>query len=153
MRNNGTNRAAGRNLESLPAARLLLALAVSWPRNWAVSKSTMQRILAETKLRPHRLESYMASNDTEFENKAADIIGLYWNPPQRAALFCVGEKTAIPAVDRLDPVLPSRREGVNATDLKYYRHHAAAERSVECEDRHGGRKHRRRHTSGGLSDS
>src|SRR4051812_23500853 len=58
-----------------------------------VSKSTVQRILAQAKLRPHRLESYMASNDPEFESKAADIIGLYLNPPQHAAVFCVDEKT------------------------------------------------------------
>jgi hypothetical protein len=41
-----------------------------------------------------------------FESKAADIIGLYLNPPQHAAVFCVDEKTAIQALDRLDPVLP-----------------------------------------------
>ena len=55
---------------------------------------------------PHRLERYMASNDPDFETKAADIIGLYLNPPQHAAVFCVDEKTAIQALDRLDPVLP-----------------------------------------------
>jgi transposase len=46
-----------------------------------VSKSTVQRILAQAKLRPHRLDRYMASNDPDFEAKAADIIGLYLNPP------------------------------------------------------------------------
>ena len=66
----------------------------------------MQRILARAKLRPHRLDRYMASNDPQFEKKAADIIGLYMNPPQHAAVFCVDEKTAIQALDRLDPVLP-----------------------------------------------
>jgi hypothetical protein len=48
----------------------------------------------------------MASHDPEFEAKAADIIGLYMNPPQHAAVFCVDEKTAIQALDRLDRVLP-----------------------------------------------
>jgi hypothetical protein len=43
----------------------------------------------------------MASDDPEFERKAADIIGLYLNPPQHAAVFCVDEKTAIQALDRL----------------------------------------------------
>ncbi len=71
-----------------------------------LSKSTVQRILAQAKLQPHRLDRYMASNDPEFEAKAADIIGLYVNPPQHAAVFCVDEKTAIQALDRLDPVLP-----------------------------------------------
>jgi transposase len=62
-----------------------------------ISKSTVQRVLAQAKLRPHRLDRYMASNDPEFERKAADIIGLYLNPPQHAAVFCVDEKTAIQA--------------------------------------------------------
>lgn len=52
------------------------------------------------------LERYMASDDPDFEEKAADIIGLYLNPPQHAAVFCVDEKSAIQALDRLDPVLP-----------------------------------------------
>jgi transposase len=71
-----------------------------------ISKSTVQRILAQAKLQPHRLERYMASSDPEFEAKAADIIGLYVNPPQHAAVFCIDEKTAVQALDRLDPVLP-----------------------------------------------
>lgn len=48
----------------------------------------------------------MASNDPDFETKAADILELYLDPPQHAAVFCVGEKSAIQALDRLDPVLP-----------------------------------------------
>jgi transposase len=48
----------------------------------------------------------MASNDPDFETKAADIIGLYLKPPLNAAIFCVDEKSAIQALDRLDPVLP-----------------------------------------------
>ena len=71
-----------------------------------VSKSTVQRILVQAKLRPHRLDRYMTSNDPEFEAKAADSIGLYLNAPQHAAVFCVDEKTAIQALDRMDPVLP-----------------------------------------------
>jgi len=56
-----------------------------------VSKSTVQRIWAQVRLKPHRLERYMASNDPEFETKAADIIALYMKPPQHAAVFCVDE--------------------------------------------------------------
>ena len=59
---------------------------------------TVARVWAERRLRPHRLERYMASNDPQFEAKAADIIGLYLNPPQHAAVFCVDEKTAIQAL-------------------------------------------------------
>jgi hypothetical protein len=53
----------------------------------------------------------MASDDPGFATKAANIIGLYLNPPQRAAVFCVDEKTAIQALDRLDPVLPHSLPG------------------------------------------
>src|ERR1700687_2101360 len=69
-----------------------------------VSKDAVHRVWKEAGLKPHRLERYMASDDPEFEAKAADIIGLYLNPPQHAAVFCVDEKTAIQALDRLDPV-------------------------------------------------
>ena len=48
----------------------------------------------------------MASNDPDFETKAADVIGLYLNPPQHAVVFSLDEKTAIQALDRRDPVLP-----------------------------------------------
>jgi len=75
-------------------------------RHLHVSKDTVQRILAQADVRPHRLERYMASDDPDFEAKAADVIGLYLTPPQHAAVFCVDEKTAIQALDRLDPVLP-----------------------------------------------
>jgi transposase len=71
-----------------------------------VSKDTIQRILSQADIRPHRLARYMASDDPNFETKAADVIGLYLAPPQHAAVFCVDEKTAIQALDRLDPVLP-----------------------------------------------
>ena len=62
----------------------------------------------------------MASNDPEFESKAADIIGLYLNPPQHAAVFC--EKTAIQALDRLDPVLPLSPGRAECHGFEYFRH-------------------------------
>ena len=70
------------------------------------SKDMVHRVWREAGLKPHRLERYMASDDPDFERKAADVIGLYLNPPQHAAVFCVDEKSAIQALDRLDPVLP-----------------------------------------------
>jgi transposase len=88
----------------------------------ALSKSTVQRILAQAQLQPHRLERYMASNDPDFENKAADIIGLYLHPPQHAAVFCLDEKTAIQALDRLDPVLPLSPGRAERHGFEYYRH-------------------------------
>ena len=64
----------------------------------------------------------MMSNDPEFESKAADIIGLYVNPPQHAAVFCIDEKTAIQALDRLDPVLPLSPGRAERHGFEYYRH-------------------------------
>ena len=87
-----------------------------------VSKSSVHRILAQARLQPHRLERYLASNDPDFETKAADIIGLYLQPPQHAAVFCVDEKTAIQALDRLDPVLPLSPGRAERHGFEYYRH-------------------------------
>jgi transposase len=56
-------------------------------------KSTVERVWRRAGLKPHRLERYMVSNDPDFETKAADVIGLYMNPPRHAAIFCVDEKT------------------------------------------------------------
>jgi len=64
----------------------------------------------------------MASNDPQFEEKAADIIGLYLKPPQHAAVFCVDEKTAIQALDRLDPVRPLSPGRAERHGFEYYRH-------------------------------
>ena len=58
----------------------------------------------------------------DFETKAADIIGLYLHPPQHAAVFCVDEKSAIQALDRLDPVLPLSPGRVERHGFEYYRH-------------------------------
>ena len=87
-----------------------------------LSKSTVQRIWAQTRLKPHRLERYMSSDDPDFESKAADIIGLYMKPPQHAAVFCVDEKTAIQALDRLDPVLPLSPGRAERYGFEYFRH-------------------------------
>jgi len=71
-----------------------------------VSFSAVQRIWRKHNVQPHRLEHHMVSNDPDFETKAADVIGLYLNPPAHAAVFCVDEKTAIQALDRKDRMLP-----------------------------------------------
>jgi transposase len=67
---------------------------------------TVQRIWRKHDIRPHRLDTHMVSNDPDFETKAADVIGLYLNPPTHAVVFCVDEKTAIQALDRKDRMLP-----------------------------------------------
>src|SRR6516165_7198721 len=87
-----------------------------------VSHMMVARVWAKHGLKPHRIERYMASNDPDFEQKAADIIGLYLNPPAHAAVFCVDEKTHIQALDRKDPVLPLSPGRLERHGFEYYRH-------------------------------
>jgi transposase len=87
-----------------------------------VSHMMVARVWRKHALSPQRLDRYMASDDPDFEKKAADIIGLYLNPPQHAAVFCVDEKTAIQALDRLDPVLPLSPGRAERHGFEYYRH-------------------------------
>jgi transposase len=87
-----------------------------------VSQSTVSRVWRQFGLQPHRSRSYMASDDPEFEEKATDVIGLYLNPPVHAAVFCVDEKSAIQALDRLDPVLPLSPGRAERHGFEYYRH-------------------------------
>ena len=87
-----------------------------------VGKDLVQRVWREADLRPHRLARYMASTDPDFETKAADIIGLYLDPPRHAAVFCLDEKTAIQALDRRDRVLPLSPGRVERHGFEYKRH-------------------------------
>src|SRR6202795_1888964 len=87
-----------------------------------VSQSTVSRGRRQFGPQPHRSRSYMASDDPEFEEKAAAVIGLYLNPPVHAAVFCVDEKSAIQALDRLDPVLPLSPGRAERHGFEYYRH-------------------------------
>lgn len=87
-----------------------------------ISHMTVARIWAKHGIKPHRLEGYIASNDPDFETKAADVIGLYLNPPQNAVVFSVDEKTAIQALDRKDPVLPLSPGRAERHGFEYFRH-------------------------------
>ena len=71
-----------------------------------VSHATVSRVWRRAGCKPHQLTRYLTSDDPDVETKAADVIGLYLAPPTNAVVFCVDEKTAIQALDRLDPVLP-----------------------------------------------
>src|SRR5262250_2539596 len=88
----------------------------------SISHMMVARVLAKHGLKPQRLDRYMASNDPDFEGKAADVIGLYVNPPQHAAVFCLDEKTAIQALDRRDPLLPLSPGRAERHGFEYYRH-------------------------------
>ena len=87
-----------------------------------LSHMMVARVWRKHGLRPHRLDRYMTTNDPDFETKAADVIGLYLNPPQHVAVFCVDEKTAIQALDRKDPVLPLSPGRAERHGFEYYRH-------------------------------
>jgi transposase len=87
-----------------------------------LSHMMVARVWRKHGLKPHRIERYMASNDPDFEKKAADVIGLYLNPPAHAAVFCVDEKTHIQALDRKDPVLPLSPGRLERHGFEYYRH-------------------------------
>jgi transposase len=87
-----------------------------------ISHMMIARVWRKHALKPHRVEGYMASNDPDFEKKAADIIGLYLNPPAHAAVFCVDEKTHIQALDRKDPVLPLSPGRAERHGFEYMRH-------------------------------
>src|SRR3984893_174480 len=87
-----------------------------------ISHMMVARVWRKHGLRPHQIERYMASNDPDFEKKAADIIGLYLNPPAHAAVFCVDEKTHIQALDRKDPVLPLSPGRAERHGFEYFRH-------------------------------
>jgi transposase len=87
-----------------------------------VGKDLIRQVWREADLKPHRLDRYMASDDPQFEKKAAQIIGLYLNPPQHAAVFCVDEKSAIQALDRLDRRLPLSPGRAERHGFEYYRH-------------------------------
>lgn len=73
-------------------------------------------------LQPHRLRHHLLSNDPQFETKAADIIGLYLDPPAHAAVFCVDEKSAIQALDRKDRILPLSPGRAESHGFEYFRH-------------------------------
>ena len=87
-----------------------------------ISHMLVARIWRRAGLQPHRFERYMLSDDRQFEEKAADVIGLYLNPPRHAVVFAADEKTAIQALDRLDPVLPLSPGRIERHGFEYYRH-------------------------------
>lgn len=74
-----------------------------------VSPDTVQRIWSARGLKPHRVETFKLSNDKHFEEKLADVVGLYLNPPEKAMVLCVDEKSQIQALDRTQPGLPMKR--------------------------------------------
>jgi transposase len=74
-----------------------------------VSPATVQRIWAARGLKPHRVRTFKLSTDPRFEEKLVDIVGLYLNPPERAVVLCMDEKSSVQALDRTQPSLPMKK--------------------------------------------
>lgn len=87
-----------------------------------MSQTAVSRIWRAFGLQPHRSETFKLSKDPLFVEKVRDIVGLYMNPPDRALVLCVDEKSQIQALDRTQPLLPLRPGQVERRTHDYRRH-------------------------------
>jgi putative transposase len=87
-----------------------------------VSKSTVQRIWNTLGIQPHRQKHFSLSTDPFFVEKVCDIVGLYLNPPDKAMVLCVDEKSQIQALERTQPLLPCGVGYVEGVTHNYMRH-------------------------------
>ena len=85
-----------------------------------ISPATVQRIWSAHGLQPHRIETFKLSRDKRFVEKLYDVVGLYLNPPEKALVLCVDEKSQIQALDRTQPLLPLR-PGIPARQTHDYK--------------------------------
>jgi len=85
-----------------------------------VSPATVQRVWSARGLKPHLVKTFKLSNDKRFEEKLVDVVGLYLNPPEKAVVLCMDEKSQIQALDRTQPSLPMKkgRAGTMTHDYK-----------------------------------
>ena len=85
-----------------------------------VSPATVQRIWSARGIQPHRVKTFKLSNDKHFEAKLVDIVGLYLDPPEKAVVLCMDEKSQIQALDRTQASLPMKkgRAGTMTHDYK-----------------------------------
>src|SRR6266702_4185230 len=72
-------------------------------RHLGLSRNMVHRVWQRFDIQPHRVEKFKISNDPQFEDKVRDMVGLYLNPPDRALVLCVDEKSQIQALDRTAP--------------------------------------------------
>jgi transposase len=94
----------------------------SMARASGLSQSAISRIWRAFALQPHRTETFKLSTDPFFIEKVRDIVGLYLNPPDRALVLCVDEKSQIQALDRSQPLLPMRPGQIERRTHDYVRH-------------------------------
>lgn len=91
-------------------------------RQVGLSKTTIAKIWGTFGLKPHQAETFVLSKDPLLVEKVRDIVGLYLNPPDRAVVLCVDEKSQIQALDRTQPILPFRPGQVERYTPDYERH-------------------------------
>ncbi|GHH45860.1 hypothetical protein GCM10018773_36150 [Streptomyces candidus] len=108
-------------VESLPAPDTHWSRA-SMAARTGLSKSTIGRIWKRFDLKPHLQDSFKLSTDPQFVAKVVDVVGLYHNPPERAVVLCVDEKSQIQALDRSQAVLPMMPGMPERRTHDYYRH-------------------------------
>ena len=108
-------------LETMPAAATHWSTR-SMAKATGVSISTVHRIWRAFSLQPHRSETFKLSTDPLFVEKVHDIVGLYLDPPDRALVLCVDEKSQIQALDRTQPLLPMRPGQAERRTHDYKRH-------------------------------
>ena len=106
--------------EKPPAATHWTARAMA--KAVGIAVSSVQKIWRAHKLKPHLLRSFKLSNDPAFEEKLVDIVGLYLNPPDKALVLAVDEKSQIQALDRTQPGLPLKKGRAGTMTHDYKRH-------------------------------
>src|SRR5271168_1074593 len=87
-----------------------------------LSYTSVQRIWKAHELQPHRVKTFKLSNDKRFVEKVQDIVGLYLDPPDKALVFSVDEKSQIQALDRTQPGLPLKKGRCGTMTHDYKRH-------------------------------
>ena len=87
-----------------------------------IGRTSVNRILQELGLKPHRVIGRNYSNDPDFEKKLKDVVGLYLKPPKNAIVWCIDEKTQIQALERSQPILPIIRKVPERQSKDYMRH-------------------------------
>jgi len=87
-----------------------------------VSPASVQRIWAKHGIKPHLIRTFKLSKDPNFEEKLVDVVGLYMDPPEKALVLCVDEKSQIQALDRTQPGLPMKKGRCGTMTHDYKRH-------------------------------
>jgi transposase len=122
--------------------------ALSLAKVIGVGKSVVHKVLRANDIKPHLTRTFKVSRDPRFEQKATDIVGLYLNPPEKAVVLCLDEKTQVQALERTQPMLPLTAGQVARHTHDYKRNgvvdlYAALEVATgrvtgECSDSHTG---------------